>query len=50
MSELQDAYELWGEEWKPRQGENHPTTYDAFEAGWLAAIEIILQRLELSRV
>ena len=50
MSELQDAYEQWGEEWKPRQGENHPTSYDAFEAGWLAAIEIMLERLEFSKV
>jgi len=47
---LQDAYEEWGEEWKPRQGENHPNNYDAFEAGWMAAIEIMLERLEMSKV
>jgi hypothetical protein len=46
---LQEAYEDWAEEWKPRPGENHPNSYDAFEAGWLACIEIMLERLELSK-
>lgn len=46
---LQDAYEDWADEWKPRQGENHPNSYDAFEAGWMAAIEVMLDRLEMVR-
>ena len=46
---LQDAYEDWADEWKPCQGENHPNSYDAFEAGWMAAIEVMLDRLELVR-
>jgi hypothetical protein len=49
MSKLQDAYENWAEEWKPRLGENHPNSYDAFEAGWLAALEAMLDRLELAK-
>jgi hypothetical protein len=49
MSKLQDAYEDWAEEWTPRLGENHPNSYDAFEAGWLAALEAMLDRLELAK-
>lgn len=49
MSKLQDAYEDWAEEWKPCLGENHPNSYDAFEAGWLAALEAMLDRLELAK-
>lgn len=49
IDRLQEAYEDWCEEWKPRPGENHPSSYDAFEAGWMAAIEIMLERLELSK-
>jgi hypothetical protein len=48
-SKLQESYEDWAEEWVPRPGENHPNSYDAFEAGWMAAIEIMLERLELSK-
>jgi hypothetical protein len=49
-NKIQDAYEDWCEEWKPAyKGQNHPNSYDAFEAGWTAAIEIMLERLELSK-
>lgn len=50
MSKLQEAYEDWAESWNPRPGENHPNPYDAFEAGWMAAIEIVLAKMELSKV
>jgi len=38
---LQDAYEVWGEEWKPRPGQNHPNSYDAFEAGGLILVVMV---------
>jgi hypothetical protein len=51
MSKIQEAYEDWCEDWKPAiHGQHHPTSYEGFEAGWLAAIEIMLERLKLSKV
>ena len=50
MSQMHEQYELWCEEWKPRiKGQNHPTSWEGFEAGWMAAIETMLERLELSK-
>ena len=50
MNRQQNEYELWCEEWKPRiKGQHHPTSWEGFEAGWNAAIEIMLERLELSK-
>jgi|GEM_PF-6848110 hypothetical protein len=50
MSKVQEYYEDWCEEWKPAvKGQNHPTSYEGFEAGWMAAIEIMLEKLETSR-
>ena len=40
MSKVQEAYEVWAQDWKPSNGENHPVLLDVFEAGWLAAIEL----------
>jgi hypothetical protein len=49
-SKIQEAYEDWCEEWQPIiKGQNHPTSYEGFEAGWNAAIEAMLERLELSK-
>jgi hypothetical protein len=49
-NKIQDAYEDWCEEWQPiNKGQNHPNSYEGFEAGWNAAIEVMLQRLELAR-
>ena len=48
---VQEEYELWAEAWKPQnKGQNHPTSWEGFEAGWMAAIEVMLERLELSKV
>ena len=50
MSKVQEYYEDWCEEWNPAvKGQNHPTSYEGFEAGWMAAIEIMLEKLETSR-
>jgi hypothetical protein len=50
MSKLQDAYEDWSEEWKPvNKMQHHPSSYEGFEAGWMAAIEVMLERLELAK-
>ena len=50
VNKIQEAYEDWCEEWQPIQkGQNHPTSYEGFEAGWKAAIEVMLERLELSK-
>ena len=50
MNKIQEAYEYWCEEWKPAiKGQNHPTSYEGFETGWNAAIEAMLERLELSK-
>ena len=50
MSKVQESYELWAQDWKPSNGENHPVLLDVFEAGWLAAIEIMLEKLETSKL
>jgi len=50
MSKLQDAYEDWAQEWKPvNKMQHHPSSYEGFEAGWMAAIEVMLERLELAK-
>jgi hypothetical protein len=50
MNPMQTAYEDWCEEWKPKiKGQNHPTSWEGFEAGWLSAIEVMLERLEKSK-
>ena len=50
MSRIQNEYELWCEDWKPRmKGQHHPTSYEGFEAGWNAAIEIMLEKVELAK-
>jgi hypothetical protein len=51
MSKIQEAYEVWSDEWKPvNKMQNHPSIYQSFEAGWMAAIEIMLERLEMSKL
>jgi len=51
QNRMQDEYELWCEDWKPQiKGQNHPTSYEGFEAGWMACLEVMLERLELSKV
>ena len=48
---LQDAFEEWAQEWKPKaKGQHHPSCWEGFEAGWMAAIEIMLERLEHSKI
>ena len=50
MSHQHEQYELWCEEWKPRiKGQNHPTSWEGFQAGWEACLEIMLEKLELSK-
>ena len=50
MNPMQTAYEDWCEQWKPQiKGQNHPTSWEGVEAGWLAAIEVMLERLEKSK-
>jgi hypothetical protein len=50
-NKLQEAYEDWAEEWKPvNNTQHHPSSYEGFEAGWMAAIEVMLERLELARL
>ena len=50
MNRMQEEYEIWCEQWQPQiRGQNHPTSWEGFEAGWLAAIEIMLERLEKSK-
>ena len=50
MNPMQEAYEDWCEQWQPQiKGQNHPTSWEGFEAGWLAAIEVMLERLEKSK-
>jgi hypothetical protein len=49
-NKIQDAYEDWAEDWKPvSKTQHHPSSYEGFEAGWNAAIEAMLERLELSK-
>lgn len=49
VDKVKEAFELFSEEWKPRQGENHPIYEDVFRAGWEAAIEAMLNRMELMK-
>ena len=43
-----EAYEQFAEDWKPQiKGQNHPTSWEGFEAGWNAAIEMMLEKVEL---
>lgn len=46
---VKEAFEEWCEEWQPRTNENHPIYEDAFRAGWEAAIEAMLTRMELMK-
>jgi hypothetical protein len=51
VNKQQEAYEIWAEEWKPQvKGQNHPTSWEGFQAGWEAAIEAMLERLEGSKL
>lgn len=50
MDRMQEEYEIWGQDWKPTNGQNHPNSYESFEAGWNAAIEVMLERLEFSKL
>jgi hypothetical protein len=51
VSKIQEAYEDWCEEWKPIiKGQNHPTSYEGFEAGWLSCLEAMLEKLEQSKL
>lgn len=43
---IKEQYEIWAESWMPSNGENHPVLLEVFEAGWLAAIEAMLYKLE----
>ena len=50
MSHQHEQYELWCEDWKPRvKGQHHPTSWEGFEAGWNAAIEMMLEKVELTK-
>ena len=50
MSRMHEEYELWCEEWQPQiKGQNHPTSWEGFEAGFNAAIEIMLEKVELTK-
>lgn len=49
MDKIQEAYELWAQDWQPSNGENHPVLLEVFEAGWLSAIEAMLTKLELQK-
>ena len=47
---MQEEYEKFAEDWKPRiKGQNHPTSWEGFQAGWEACLEIMLEKLELSK-
>jgi hypothetical protein len=46
---IQEQYEIWAENWKPGNGENHPVLSEVFEAGWLSAIEAMLNKLETAK-
>lgn len=46
---VKEAFEIWCQDWHPRQGENHPIYEDVFRAGWDAAIEAMLTRMELMK-
>jgi hypothetical protein len=51
MDKQIEAYEDFCEEWQPKvKGQNHPTSWEGFQAGWDAAIEAMLERLEGSKL